>query len=79
MEPIDKSNPIPYYLQLAELLRRDIAQREPHHEVYQLPSENELDQIHQAAQVFQWSKRPPPQVISTTMPAGIGCPPADAT
>ena len=46
MEPIDKSNPIPYYLQLAELMRRDISQREPHQEAYQLPSENELATLH---------------------------------
>jgi GntR family transcriptional regulator len=46
MEPIDKGNPIPYYLQLAELMRRDISQRQPHHEIWQLPSENELATLH---------------------------------
>jgi GntR family transcriptional regulator len=46
MEPIDKSNPIPYYLQLAEQLRRDIVQRQPHDSVHQLPSENELATLH---------------------------------
>jgi GntR family transcriptional regulator len=46
MEPIDKSNPIPYYLQVAELLRQDLARRAPDQEVYQLPSENELAALH---------------------------------
>lgn len=46
MEPIDKSSPIPYYLQLAELMRRELSQREPNHQVYQLPSENELAAHH---------------------------------
>jgi GntR family transcriptional regulator len=46
MEPIDKSSPIPYYLQLAELMRRQLAQRQPDHEVFQLPSENELAAHH---------------------------------
>jgi GntR family transcriptional regulator len=42
MEPIDKTSSIPYYLQLAELLRREIAGRRSQREVHQLPSENEL-------------------------------------
>jgi GntR family transcriptional regulator len=42
MEPIDKSSSIPYYMQLADLLRREIAARQSPQEVYQLPSENEL-------------------------------------
>ena len=46
MEPIDKSSPIPYYLQLAELMRCQLAQRQPNDEVYQLPSENELATHH---------------------------------
>ncbi len=39
---IDKSSPIPYYEQLAELLRQDIKNRPAQAEVYQLPSENEV-------------------------------------
>ena len=42
MEPIDKTSPIPYYLQLAEILRRELAERQSSQQVYQLPSENEL-------------------------------------
>jgi GntR family transcriptional regulator, N-acetylglucosamine utilization regulator len=46
MEPIDKTSPIPYYLQLAEMLRRDLAERCPPQQVCQLPSENELATLH---------------------------------
>ncbi len=46
MQSIDKSSPIPYYLQLAEILRREIGERESRHQVYQLPSENELSARH---------------------------------
>jgi GntR family transcriptional regulator len=46
MTIIDKTSPLPYYEQLAELLRRDIADKQAHGEVYQLPSENELAERH---------------------------------
>ena len=42
MRPIDKASSTPYYLQLAEVLRREIGERRSPQEVYQLPSENEL-------------------------------------
>ena len=42
MRPIDKTSSIPYYLQLAEILRQDIGERPSPHEIHQLPSENEL-------------------------------------
>ena len=43
---IDKKSPIPYYDQLAELLRHEIGQRLAKGESYQLPSENELAEQH---------------------------------
>lgn len=43
---IDKKSPIPYYDQLAELLRHEIGQRLARGETYQLPSENELAEQH---------------------------------
>jgi GntR family transcriptional regulator len=43
---IDKTSPLPYYQQLADLLRREISDREEQDEVYQLPSENELAERH---------------------------------
>ena len=43
---IDKSNPVPYYRQLADLLRREIRQKQAAGELYQLPSENELAEQH---------------------------------
>jgi GntR family transcriptional regulator len=46
MQVIDKANPMPYYQQLADLLRRQISEREWQGEVYQLPSENELAERH---------------------------------
>ena len=46
MRLIDKASPIPYYQQLADLLRYEISlhQREPG--IYRLPSENELAEQH---------------------------------
>jgi GntR family transcriptional regulator len=46
MQAIDKSSPIPYYQQLADLLRREISEQETQNEVLQLPSENELAECH---------------------------------
>jgi GntR family transcriptional regulator len=42
MQIVDKLSPIPYYQQLADLLRREIAERPVEHDVVALPSENEL-------------------------------------
>lgn len=42
MSTIDKSSYIPYYKQLAELLRNEIRQKQLAGQIYQLPSENEL-------------------------------------
>ena len=42
MQPIDKTSSVPYYLQLAELLQREIDEQQSPQEIYQLPSENEL-------------------------------------
>ncbi len=39
MTTIDKANPLPYYEQLAELLRREITDRQASGETYQLSSE----------------------------------------
>jgi GntR family transcriptional regulator len=46
MTVIDKSSPIPYYEQLAELLRHEIAAKQAGSELYQLPSENDLAERH---------------------------------
>ena len=46
MQPIDKNNSVPYYLQLAEILRQEINDRQLPGELYQLPSENELAALH---------------------------------
>jgi GntR family transcriptional regulator len=46
MQAIDKSSSIPYYQQLADLLRREISEQETQNEVFQLPSENELAERH---------------------------------
>ena len=46
MQPIDKTSSIPYYLQLAEILQRDIGENQQPHEIHQLPSENELSTLH---------------------------------
>jgi len=42
MSTIDRSSHLPYYEQLAELLRHQIVAQQARHEVFQLPSENEL-------------------------------------
>lgn len=46
MTVIDKASPLPYYEQLAELLRHDISSKRAEGEVYQLPSEHELAEQH---------------------------------
>ncbi len=46
MQVIDKSSFIPYYQQLADLLRREIAEREGQRRIYQLPSEHDLAERH---------------------------------
>jgi GntR family transcriptional regulator len=46
VQVIDKTNPIPYYQQLADLLRREISEREEQSEIYRLSSENELAERH---------------------------------
>lgn len=46
MSTIDKRNPLPYYEQLAELLRREIGAKQAAGELYPLPSENELAEQH---------------------------------
>jgi GntR family transcriptional regulator len=46
MQVIDKNSPLPYYQQVADLLRREISERESQDEIYQLPSENELAERH---------------------------------
>ena len=46
MPLIDKSSPIPYYDQLAELLQHEIRARVARGEMYQLPSENDLAEQH---------------------------------
>lgn len=46
MQVIDKSSPMPYYEQVAELLRQEIRANRTPAEVYQLPSENEIAERH---------------------------------
>ena len=46
MEVIDKTSPMPYYQQLADLLGREINEQQREGEIYQLPSENELAERH---------------------------------
>ena len=46
MQVIDKSSPLPYYQQLANLLSHEISARKASGEVYQLPSEHELAEQH---------------------------------
>ena len=46
MDVIDKNTPLPYYQQLADLLRHEIGERQGEARVYQLPSENELGERH---------------------------------
>ncbi|MCS7261270.1 MAG: GntR family transcriptional regulator [Anaerolineae bacterium] len=43
---IDKASPIPYYQQLADLLRHEISRHQHAPGVYRLPSENELAERH---------------------------------
>jgi GntR family transcriptional regulator len=44
--PIDKTSYVPYYKQLAEVLRKEIDVQQARGEMYQLPSENELAERH---------------------------------
>lgn len=46
MPVVDKSSYVPYYRQLADLLRREIDQRRAQGELLPLPSENELAERH---------------------------------
>jgi GntR family transcriptional regulator len=46
MSTIDKRSTVPYYEQLAELLRKEIEQNKPQTGVYQLPSENDMAGLH---------------------------------
>lgn len=46
MPVIDKASAAPYYDQLAELLRREIGEKQAEGEPFQLPSENELADQH---------------------------------
>ena len=46
MKLINKNNPLPYYQQLADVLRHEVSERTAHGEAYQLPSENELSERH---------------------------------
>jgi len=46
VQPIDKSNPVPYYQQLADMLRHEIEEHQYDSDVFQLPSENELSERH---------------------------------
>jgi GntR family transcriptional regulator len=46
VQVIDKANPLPYYQQLADLLRHEIGTRQAHGGLSQLPSENELAERH---------------------------------
>ena len=46
MTVIDKASPLPYYEQLAELLRHDIISKRAQGEIYQLSSEHELAEQH---------------------------------
>jgi GntR family transcriptional regulator len=43
---VDKSSPVPYYRQLAELLLEEIRENQPEDGLYQLPSENDLAALH---------------------------------
>jgi GntR family transcriptional regulator len=43
---VDKSSPVPYYRQLAGLLREQIRAEQPEDGLYQLPSENDLASLH---------------------------------
>jgi GntR family transcriptional regulator len=46
MSVIDKASSTPYYDQLAEILRREISEKQAEGEPFQLPSENELAEQH---------------------------------
>jgi GntR family transcriptional regulator len=46
MTVVDKASRVPYYAQLAELLRHEIASHQAEGELYQLPSEHELAGMH---------------------------------
>lgn len=46
MTTIDRHSPLPYYRQLADLLRQEIDGQQQGGETYQLPSENELAERH---------------------------------
>ncbi len=46
MDVIDKNSPLPYYQQLADLLRHEIGERRGENGSCQLPSENELAERH---------------------------------
>jgi GntR family transcriptional regulator len=46
VQPIDKSSPIPFYQQLAAMLRHEIEEHRTDSDVFQLPSENELSEQH---------------------------------
>jgi len=46
MDLIDKNSPLPYYQQLADLLRYEIDERQTDGGIYQLPSENDLAERH---------------------------------
>lgn len=46
MAVVDKTSFVPYYRQLAEVLRREIDTQQAKGEMYQLPSENELAERH---------------------------------
>jgi GntR family transcriptional regulator len=46
MPVIDKASSTPYYDQLAEILRREIGEKQAEGEAFQLPSENELAEQH---------------------------------
>jgi GntR family transcriptional regulator len=42
MQPIDKTSATPYYLQLSEILRQEIREKQSPNKLHQLPSENEM-------------------------------------
>jgi GntR family transcriptional regulator len=46
MNLVDKTSAVPYYKQLADLLRHEINQQRSDGQLYQLPSENELAERH---------------------------------
>jgi GntR family transcriptional regulator len=46
MTVVDKASSTPYYDQLAEILRREIGEKQAEGESFQLPSENDLAELH---------------------------------